>query len=801
MPVAETMTGMYIVSGLASLASSCINAWQAGKNRQSSERISALSRDSSEEVARLSRKHSAELQYNQLKFLVLQQRENQDFQKELAELSHERLKEIEVFRAEVNFAINQKNLDFQKWRFEQEKKIQFEMLQLQQDFQRDLSQIQHQNALIQMRERMRADQSPINNLACDLLENSFSHDIMPLKVFFAPPILDYDPSTAKPYIDGYEGFLAKEIEQFLHQGYLNSKQYPVQLLDGSWVSKKQGGGSALQSIHAQLKSIPVLILESKIPAGELNLGLGYWNSGDTSYTQSSILSGIVFSDLLCSSAKHRALEWEVTRKKLEALGKDETYIQNLGGVNEENLKTYHKEKAEKTELEQHGIDTSNLPVSKQYKITDADYKSFYQYLAVYHCLVIGLYADTLFLGNSWENTPLLPSLIPYLMEKYKNHFLLTSQFWQEAISKFVTAYGQFYDGLKSDASSCLPEVRMKLALSLANLPNEYKYLALKQCDQAVADWLAANNVPSDKVFDMDNDDDCQTLKGIFYQEDKPFLDSIKQLLAIVNEAENIDLSKVKRINSLLEPWRFLSRFGNISALPQVEVQHTDFYDLPINQEDFSTDESLNYPLFIQENNTQEVEFPPFLNEESSSSETSSTSQDYLDSSAEDTPFLPLDDDLPIDQEDFSTDELPDYPLFIQENTQEVEFPPFLDKESSSSETSSTSQDYLDSSAEDTPFLPLDADTYNELGNENYNLNEYEEAIDYYNQAIHVDPKYVYAYYNRGLAYKRLGNTQKALSNFRQAATLYQEQGKTDDYDNTNNRIKELGGYSFETEKY
>ncbi|WP_217385615.1 PspA/IM30 family protein [Dolichospermum sp. UHCC 0259] len=304
------------------------------------------------------------------------------------------------------------------------------------------------------------------------------------------------------------------------------------------------------------------------------MSLGYWNSGDTSYTQASILSGISFSDLLRSLVKQRALEWEVTRKKLEAIGKDEAYIKTMGGVNEENLQVYYKELAEKTELEEHriDIDTSNLPITKQYKTTEQDYKSFYQYLAVWHCLAIAIHADMLFLGNSWENTPLLPSLIPYLLEKYKNHFLLTPQFWQEAISEIVTTYGQFYDSLKSDASSCLPEIRMKLALSLANLPNEYKYLALKQCDQAVTDWLVANNVPSDKIFDLDDDDDCQTLKGIFYQEDKPFLDSIKQLLVIVNEAENIDLTNLKRINSLLEGWKLLSRFGTIPALPQVKVE-------------------------------------------------------------------------------------------------------------------------------------------------------------------------------------------------------------------------------------
>ena len=574
MPLDKIAADALIYAGgaaFSALVSSGNNAWSASENRKSSESISRLNRDSSEEIARLSRKHSAELQYNQLKFSVLQQRENQEFQRELAELNHERAKEIEAFRAQVNFAINQKNLDFQKWRFEQEKKIQYDILQLQQDFQRDLTQIQHQNALIQMRERLREDKSPIANLASDLLENSFAHGIMPLKVLLAPPSLDYDPSSGKPYQASYEGFLSKEIEQFLHQGYLNSKQYPVQLLDKAWESNKRGGGSALQALHAQLKSIPILVLESEIPLGELNFRAGYWSGGDVSYTQATILSGQSVADLLNNSAKKRALEWEITRQKLQSLGKDEAYIKNMGGVNEENLQIFYKELAEKEELEKHGIDTSNLPIGKEYKITDQDYKSFYSYLAVWHCLVIGLYADILFLGNSWENTPLLPSLIPYLLEKYKNHSFLTSEFWQMGISTVVKAYGQFYDTLKSDAPSCLPEIRMKLALSLANLPDAYKYLALEQGNSALCHWLKANDAPTDRVFDIDSDDDIRLFKRIIYQEDTPFLESLKLLSEQVKDAGNVDINQLSKVNSVLQQWRSLVRFGNIPHLPALET--------------------------------------------------------------------------------------------------------------------------------------------------------------------------------------------------------------------------------------
>jgi hypothetical protein len=444
------MSWMY---GLSLLASSGINAWSASENRKSSESISRLNRDSSEEIARLSRKHSAELQYNQLKFSVLQQRENQEFQRELAELNHERAKEIEAFRAKVSHAINQKNLDFQKWRFEQEKKIQYDILQLQQDFQRELSRLQHQNAVELMRERVRSDKSPIHNQAFDLLENSFAHPLMPLQVLISPPQLNYDPKTGKPYLSGFEDTLAEEIHQFLSQGHALNQEWPVQFLNGNWISNSQGGNAALLSLHSQLKSIHVLVLDTKIPLDKLNFSVGYWFSGDTTFTRRPILSGQSFPDLLYESAKKRALEWEKKREKIKASGKDEAYIKALGKVDEENLQIYFQELAGIAELKQTGV--TDLLIRKEYKITEEDYKTFYQYLAVWHCLAIGLYADILFLGNSWENTPLLPSLIPYLLEKYRDNPLLTSEFWQEAISSIVKVYEEIHEAFVERLSDCL----------------------------------------------------------------------------------------------------------------------------------------------------------------------------------------------------------------------------------------------------------------------------------------------------------------------------------------------------------
>jgi tetratricopeptide (TPR) repeat protein len=47
----------------------------------------------------------------------------------------------------------------------------------------------------------------------------------------------------------------------------------------------------------------------------------------------------------------------------------------------------------------------------------------------------------------------------------------------------------------------------------------------------------------------------------------------------------------------------------------------------------------------------------------------------------------------------------------------------------------------------------------------------ERALDYLNKAIHIDPKYAFAYNNRGLAYRDLGKHHRAIEDFNQAIRL------------------------------
>lgn len=71
-----------------------------------------------------------------------------------------------------------------------------------------------------------------------------------------------------------------------------------------------------------------------------------------------------------------------------------------------------------------------------------------------------------------------------------------------------------------------------------------------------------------------------------------------------------------------------------------------------------------------------------------------------------------------------------------------------------------------------------AEQYNYRGTELYNLERYEEAIDFYDKAIALENKGIVGiemcYYNRGRAYFKLADYQKAVDNYTMAIKISPE---------------------------
>ncbi|MFM5946052.1 MAG: tetratricopeptide repeat protein, partial [Dolichospermum sp.] len=73
----------------------------------------------------------------------------------------------------------------------------------------------------------------------------------------------------------------------------------------------------------------------------------------------------------------------------------------------------------------------------------------------------------------------------------------------------------------------------------------------------------------------------------------------------------------------------------------------------------------------------------------------------------------------------------------------------------------------------------------------YEIGDYRGSILAYDQVIRLTPNYADAYSNRGLVRYELGDKFQAISDFKQAAKLYQQQGENEDYQDALNRIREL----------
>jgi tetratricopeptide (TPR) repeat protein len=77
------------------------------------------------------------------------------------------------------------------------------------------------------------------------------------------------------------------------------------------------------------------------------------------------------------------------------------------------------------------------------------------------------------------------------------------------------------------------------------------------------------------------------------------------------------------------------------------------------------------------------------------------------------------------------------------------------------------------------FEPNDPFTYGDRGNAYARKGDYDRAIADYDEAIRLDPKYAlgYNYYNRGNAYNRKGDYDRAIADYDQAIRLYPKHAK------------------------
>ena len=87
--------------------------------------------------------------------------------------------------------------------------------------------------------------------------------------------------------------------------------------------------------------------------------------------------------------------------------------------------------------------------------------------------------------------------------------------------------------------------------------------------------------------------------------------------------------------------------------------------------------------------------------------------------------------------------------------------------------------------------PKSVDAYYNRGLANFKQGNHKLALADFSSAIKINPNLADAYGNRGLAEYALGNKRNAVTDLQQAASLFQQQGNTNGYRDTQSILQQI----------
>ncbi|HIK29412.1 MAG: WD40 repeat domain-containing protein [Oscillatoriaceae bacterium SKW80] len=434
---------------------------------------------------------------------------SQPCKEKLVKLGYE---EAQDFIKSAVWAIQQNSLEFQRWRFAQEKALQQQLAIYNRETQLKLAHVQRETNLKLAEVGKILERWPLRLLPSQILASHADTVPEPLRIIIAPPDLKAmsaslaqqfnSVATAIPDIDSK---LAQGLREFLYQNYpLHGSERPTEFLGGAWDSDRFYGEASIKAIFALLKSEPILILESEIDGEHLIFRMAYWGKNQNQYCYVTLFK-LPYREIIRSAVKTRARQWKQNKEKLIALGKNIKEIEKLAGDSEINLKILEEEE----ELERVGIETSNLLF--MYQLNSKDFEAFTQLLIRSHCIVAGWMADIHHLVYN-NVTPRLPQLLPDLTETTADKQLL------QAVMN--AALGSYRQVLAAIAIQKLPETLIKLAQSLVHL-NE-KSWAIEQLNYSIKSWLQLHQLnPESGISGLEK------MKSVVSRQDTEYLEALR----------------------------------------------------------------------------------------------------------------------------------------------------------------------------------------------------------------------------------------------------------------------------------
>ena len=328
----------FVTTTGAAVWNSCVNAFNLAfgrtmpKNLEGQELAHQKELQEKQIVAQFEIKYmrtisQIKLQHNHPEFQQRLEVARKEFQAKIAEYQYQKNRQLQDFIKIVNMQIANSNEEFKTWLFKQQKKVQIELSQYNRETQYFNAAYQREIAL----EIKELENWPLKNYPWQILQYHQDRNPIPIQIILAPPEVNYDRfqsinSTSKPEFPQVEKRLSQYLKNFLQKYYpVENQQRPTELIDHAWESNRFAGGSAVKTIFSRLKSEPIVLIESEVDGGFINIQLAYWSGGqEVSPFYKTIISHLHYPKIIYAFAIQRALHWEANvKQKLLAQGVNE----------------------------------------------------------------------------------------------------------------------------------------------------------------------------------------------------------------------------------------------------------------------------------------------------------------------------------------------------------------------------------------------------------------------------------------------------------------------------------------------
>lgn len=449
-------------------------------------------------------------------------------EEKIVKLKHEQAREIQQFNFQSDSPVPQEKIDFQKWRFEQEKSLQQELAVYERETQLKLASYRWEKEIQLPEINKILNYWPLRLFPSQIIKAHSSDKAIPLQIFIAPPTIHELPIESSEMVLN----LSQGLGNFLSKNYpLNSPERPTEFLAGAWDSQQFHREASIKALFEMLKSEPTLVLESEIIGDYLNFHIAYWGLGHKNYRYQTVIDRLPYREILYASAKSRALKWKATANKLLACGESLEEVNRLGGDNTINIEILEKEER----WQRNGIDLSELAL--HYHVNSKDFAALSQVLLTCHCIVAGWVADAHHLVH-YDVAPLLPQLLPELTKSATQH-----QVVQEVMQIAISGYKNIFNSLEVEQTQRVPELTLKLAQSLAYLPD--RSWAKEQLNDSLKAWLQQHQVPHSESFVS-----LEAVQSTLTIDDQKYLENLKACLTTLGNEQGV--SDVDRLLNFIE---------------------------------------------------------------------------------------------------------------------------------------------------------------------------------------------------------------------------------------------------------